>query len=225
MLAGDGVLHLDEAHPARRDEDVVRRRREPSRGQHRRCAPVEVRHHRRTRLAQATDEAEGRIGHRLVLDPSAPFAQRPHLLAVAQPVVALHQRAVGVREPVELEVLVVGGELVEPLHHLVYRHRPLVGHQRERLLALQRHRRHDAERADPDAGRCEQLRPLLRRACDDGAIADNQLEPDDLRGEATKLLAGAVRRRRGSTRDGLPVDVTEVGHREPVARQQPVELV
>jgi hypothetical protein len=76
-----------------------------------------------------------------------------------QPVVPLDQGLAAVGEPVELEVVVGRGQLVELLENLVHRLRALVGQQRERRHAAQRHGADHAERAQADPCGREQLGP------------------------------------------------------------------
>src|SRR4051812_30875678 len=94
-------------------------------------------------------------------------------LTGGEAVVALRQRDVGVREPVELEVLVAVGELVELLHHPVERHRLLVRLEDEGRLALQGDGGDDPECAEPYPGGFEPLRLRLRRAVDDRPVPDH----------------------------------------------------
>ena len=167
----------------------------------------------------------GAVGEELVVDPARHAAEGLARRVARQARVGLGERRVGVREPVELEVVV--------LAHAVD---PLVEHEAERLLALdrvqheprhelQRHLDEHAERAEADAHRRQQLGAFGLAHGDELPRAGHQLRGDDLRREAAEREARAVRAGRRRARDGLPVDVAHVLHGEAVGRQQLGESV
>ena len=104
--------------------------------------------------------------------------------------------------------------LVELLEDLVDAHRHLDGAQVEGVNALQGNGRDDAEGAEADARRLEDVGVLLRGAIDDRTVAGDQPQACDLRREASKLPAGTVRRGRSGAGDALVGNVPEIGHRE-----------
>ena len=139
-------------------------------------------------------------------------AERLALGALGHPVVALDQRLLGVREPVELEVVVVVDELGQPLEHLRQRHRLLARVQQERRDALQRHLGDDAQCAEAHPGRAEPW--VLLVDLDDLAVGGDELHADHGRRDAVQLPAGAVGAGRRGPGHRLRVDVAEVGQRE-----------
>ncbi len=82
-----------------------------------------------------------------------------------------------------------------------------------------------AERAEAEAHRWEQFGPLCLAHGDELARPRDEPRSDDLRRESAEPEAGAMRARRGGTRDGLAVDVAHVRHRQPVGREQRGQLV
>jgi hypothetical protein len=143
--------------------------------------------------------------------------------ALGHSVVPLDQGLLGVREPVELEVVVVVDELGQALQHLRQRHRLLAGVQQERRDALQRHLGDDAQRAEADPGGAEP--GVLLVDLDDLAVGGDQLHADHGGRDAVQLPAGAVRAGRRGPGHRLRVDVAQVGQGQPQLEQPGVELV
>ncbi len=148
---GHGVLHLPEDHVARGGEHLVR---------HVGVGPLGQRPS--GELVDPRDPAEARALPTLlarpktVLDRKSSSSQRRNLPSgagvVDGAVVLLGQDPLGVREPVELEVVVVGGELVEPPERLAPDHRELVGLEGEQRLDPEGERGEDAQCAEADPG-------------------------------------------------------------------------
>src|SRR5690606_38517268 len=81
----------------------------------------------------------------------------------------------------------------------------------------------DAERPEPDDG-ARHRRARALPGPDDGAVAADQLEPDDLRREPAEPGARAVRTRGDGAGDGLDVDVAEVLQTEAVRGELDAEV-
>ncbi len=134
--------------------------------------------------------------------------------SVGDAVVGLGERAFGVGHPVELEVVVAGDEVIDLAQHVGERGRTFVRVQDEAVDAPQRHLGDDADGAHADQGGREQVGPLRRRTPDDLARPGDQFDLLDECGQAAVRRAGAVGTGRQCSRDGLYVDVGEVGERE-----------
>jgi hypothetical protein len=139
-------------------------------------------------------------------------------------------------EPVELEVLVVRGEFVELSDDTGPAHRLLTGLEQEGGDDIERHRGHDAQRAEANPGRVEQAgtgparkaQPAGRepgRAGQHAAVREDQFEARDLRGHAADVTSGAVRAGLGRPGHGLHLDVAHVGQRQAVGQQFGIEHV
>ncbi len=144
---------------------------------------------------------------------------------LGQPGVALGHGAIGVREPVELEVVALRDALVERVEDLAEILGVLDGVQDERRHALHGDIDEDAERSEAQRHGGQQLgvlglahRQQVTGCCD-------QRRADDLRGDSPESRAGAVRAGRDGARDRLTIDVAEVLHREPERREQVRHLV
>jgi hypothetical protein len=120
-------------------------------------------------------------------------------------------------------VVVVGDVRVEVVPDGGERGRSLVGPERERLDALQRHRADHTERAEVDPGGVEELGAGC--AGDDFAARGDDLEPRDERRQAPEAGPGAVRTGGQRPGDRLHVDVAEVGQGQPVRGEQEVQMV
>ncbi len=129
------------------------------------------------------------------------------------------------REPVELEVLVDGGEVVEPLQHLVEGHRLLVGGEQEGRFDAEGECGDHAEGAEAEPGALEQPGVLGGGAAPDGAVGEDDLQGADLGGERAGVAAGAVGASAGGAGDGLDLDVAHVGEGEALGGEDPVEPV
>src|SRR5690606_33649705 len=121
----------------------------------------------------------------------------------------LREAPVGVREPVELVVVVGRDPLVEAREGGGERLGVLDGVEGEGGDALEGDLGDEAERPEPDDG-ARHRRARALPGPDDGAVAADQLEPDDLRREPAEPGARAVRTRGDGAGDGLDVDVSEV---------------
>ena len=154
----DRVLHLQETDPAAADEHAVRVVG-PGAGAERPGRHAGQRRHQRRHPPSGGDDAgERAVGEDLVVPHRPPARQRREPLVQRHPGVALQQRHVGVREPVELDV--VGARSCsssKPSMRRGERARPLDGAQRERRHRLQRHGGDHAERAEADPGGGEDL--------------------------------------------------------------------
>ena len=195
-------------------------------GERGRGEPVQRGDEPRAGPAQAAQCPEAGVLHHLELPEPPPGRQRRRnprpgrLIAAGQPVVPLDQGLAAVGEPVELEVVVGRGQLIELLEDLVHRHRALVGQQGERRHAAQRHRADHAERAEADPRGVEQLGPGRGRTRRHRPVRQHELERLHLGGEPAEPGAGAVRPGGQRARQRLRVDVAEVGHGQP----EPVQL-
>ena len=135
-------------------------------------------------------------------------------------VVALGQHPVGVREPVELEV-VVGRR---PARRTPSSTSPTASAPRrlqgERRHDLEGHGGDDAERAQPDPRGLEE-RPALGRPSSAATVpsAVTSSSPATCADSDAHRAAGAVRPGRERPGDGLPVDVTHVVQGQPEAVQ------
>jgi hypothetical protein len=175
--------------------------------------PVQRGDCRRSPVDETLCDLEHTVGQQFIVEQLSPARQRLAGFTWLRPVVAFGQRDVGVREPIELEVLVAVGKCLELLEDLVERHRLLDGGQLEARLALQGDRGDDAEGADADAGRGVQLRIRLVRDLDDRVVGEDELQPSDLCRDATEPRPRAVRAGRDGAGDRLRIDVAEVAHR------------
>ena len=175
---GHGVLHLQEPHPARAGEHAVGAVdvlgvRELARGE-----AVESRHQARRRGAEPADEGERAVADQLVAHPLGHPPPRGPVGVGA--VVALGGGDVGVREPVELDVVVVAVEQVEGSFQGP---RGLDRVQAERGHGLEGHADENPERAEADPRGREDVGVLARRAGADGAVGGHELQRAHLVGE------------------------------------------
>ncbi|GIN05705.1 hypothetical protein Pve01_73630 [Planomonospora venezuelensis] len=152
-LARDGVLHLPEAHPSRRHEDPVREVAVAALGLRAGGDPVDARDQGGRPRADAAQGAEDAVRQHLVLPPRR-GARRGLLLAGVEvgADVLLDHEAVGVGEPVEVEVVRGVRHLVVRRQPALPRHRLLVGLDDEERLDVEGQAGQDAERAEADAG-------------------------------------------------------------------------
>jgi hypothetical protein len=140
--------------------------------------------------------------------------------AVAQ----AHEGVARVWKPVEVEVVVIGRELVEALDHLVQGHLALDPQQPERGHGPQRHLRDDAERAEAHTRGPPRVGVALHIDRHRRAVGPHQLERVDLRGEVSQQAAGAVGSRRRRAGDRLLVDITQVLECEAAGVKHGVQL-
>ena len=122
-LARERVLHLGEAHEAGAREDAVGAIDAVAGAGEARDEPVDARDLRGQAAPEAAAELEGVVGEQDVVGVGrgAPAGTRGLVGAV----VGARQRGRGVREDVELEVVVGERELVEALERLLQRRRPI----------------------------------------------------------------------------------------------------
>ena len=224
VLDGQAVLHLDEAHLARRAEHLVAAIDHVALGG---GADHELGHGgRRPREApaDATDHGQPEVLAEPLVADVAGAGLRARRLVGAD--VALHLAALAAaRHPVQLEVVDGGGLVEQPVEDVVERLDGLAGVQHERRHALQRDLGDDAQRADADPGHPQQLG--VRRGVDahDVAGAGDELHPDDRRRQVAEPEPGAVGGGGDGTGDRLAVDVAEVRHRQPGRGEGVVEPV
>ncbi len=138
----------------------------------------------------------------------------PRLGGALHTIVLLRLHPIGVREPVDLEVVVAGDVLVERGEHIVEPHGLVHRPQRERGDTPQRDRRHHTQRTEPDSRGREHLGALGRRALQHRAVTRDDLHRVDERRQRAELRSGAVRAGRQRARDGLVRDVAEVRERQ-----------
>jgi hypothetical protein len=137
--------------------------------------------------------------------------------------VALHLAPAGAGHPEELHVVGLAHQRPEVRQDVVERLDGLAGVEVERRHRPQRHLGDHAERSDTHPGHTE---PLV--TCGDSehaAVAGDELHPDDGRRQVAEAPARTVGRGRGGAGDGLSIDVAQVRHRQPPARQLAVQLV
>ena len=223
-LEGDGVLHLHEAHAAGRGEHAVRPVvvLEATRARHH---PGDLRGERRPAGGRPVGRLECPGAQHRVDPPLLPTAERGEGLVVAA--VALGERPAGVGHPEELEVVVVGHQVVERLGHLVEAAGLLDGVQVERGHHLQGDARHDPQRAHAHAGHPQHLGVVGPVAVEHVARAGDDPHAHDPRGEVAEPAAGAVGGGGSGAGEGLRVDVAEVLDGEatgPQVLRQGVEL-
>ena len=123
------------------------------------------------------------------------------------------------REPVELEVLVLRGQLIQPAQHLVPAHRLLPRLQQEGGHHPEGDRGDDAESAQANRGRGQQLGPLGRRAGNHLTAGQHQLKTGDLGRYAAAIPPGPMRAGLDGARHRLLLDVAEVGESQAVGEQ------
>ncbi len=122
-------------------------------------------------------------------------------------------------------MLVDGGEVVQPVQHLVEAHRLLVRGEQEGRFDGEGERGDHAECAEAEPGGLEQLRVLGGGAVPDAPVGEHDLQPADLGGQRPGVPAGAVGAGAGGAGHGLHLDVAHVGEREARGGEQPVEPV
>ena len=176
----NGPLHLGEPdRPLRREDleavvDVVALREKPRRRLR------QFRDQRRNAAGQTEEPVPNLVLQERLVDQHVQRGSRPQRRV--GPVAPDRERLVGVREDEELEVIVLGRELVEISQHPVERYRLIDAVQSERRDRPQRHRRDRTERADSDARRAERETAvgIVRTERDDLARAGHELDPGDL---------------------------------------------
>lgn len=109
-------------------------------------------------------------------------------------------------------MVVAPGQVVERVEDPAERHRFPSGPQQERGLDPERDGGEDAERAQPDPGRVEQVALPYGR---DRAVGEHHLQFGDLVGEPSGVPAGAVGAGLDRPGGGLRGDVAHVCEREP----------
>ncbi len=181
LLARHRVLHLGEPHRARAGEHLVREVGVRPLGPRAGRDGGDRRDGLREPPADPAGALPDRVGEELVVQPGLEPGQRRGRPLAA--VVALGGAAVGVREPVELEVLVDGRQVVQPAEHLVEAHRLLVGGEQEGRLDTEGDRADHPEGAEAQPGALEQLGVLGRRAALHAAVGEHDLQRPDLRGQ------------------------------------------
>ena len=139
--------------------------------------------------------------------------------------VALGQHPIRVREPVELEVVRAVDEGVEVRQGARQGPGILPGPQQEGRHALQGQLRDDAEGAQADPGRLEQVRLVVGVAVVHRSVGEHDPDAAHGIGQAAESCSRAVGARAERAADGLPVDVPEVRHRQPDRGQRVVQLV
>ena len=164
--------------------------------------------------------AEAVLDHDVAEEAVEPAAWRGRPLG---PVAADGQRGIGVREDEELEVVVGRGERVEIGQYLVQRHRDIGPVQVEGRNRLQGHRADHAERADRNPRRAQQVGLVVPGQVMELAVRGDQVDRGHLGRQVRLGRAGAVGSGRDRPGDRLPVDVAEIGHRQPEAVELPVQ--
>ena len=144
------------------------------------------------------------------------------LVVGRHPVVGLGQGPLGVRHPVELEVVVVRDALVQAGQNVVERCRPLVGVQDERVHAAQGDLGDHADRADADQGGREDVGLVSREQRMTSPVPVTSSSSYES-GQAAVAGAGAVGAGGQRAGDRLHVDVAEVGHGQAVPGELDVE--
>jgi hypothetical protein len=125
---------------------------------------------------------EEHVGEQLVVDPGTDRTEGLEVV-VGHAVVALGERPSGVREPVELEVVVGLDKPASPgqaLEDRVQRPRLLDCAQPERGHDVDRHSGQDADAAEAEACDLEQVGALVGRGLDDVTLRGHDAHPDDL---------------------------------------------
>jgi hypothetical protein len=120
-------------------------------------------------------------------------------------------------------VVVCLGPLGEGVEDLFARQRLRDDLQDEGRDAAERHRADRAKRADPDPRRAQLVGVGLAEFAD-LAVAGDQLDRDDLRGQVAELRAGAVSAGRDRPGHRLDSDVAEVLQRQPESVELVVEI-
>ena len=212
MLSGDPVLHLGEPDPALRREHrvgAVDLGRAPGAGGGQPGDPGNL--PRQVAGGEREGAADPVLEHHL-LGVDQRRRPRPRRLVRAAALPA--ERGLGVREDVELEVVVGGVELVEARQGRVERPRPVDAVERVGGDGADRRRVDDPERAEPDP-RGRQPRGVGgSRDLERAAVGEHHLDRIDLGRDAAKTGAGAVGPGGDRAGQGLAVDVAEVLERQ-----------
>lgn len=160
--------------------------------------------------AQVLERIEHAVGEDLVVDESPNPTDGVDRRGTGQPGVGLGEHALGVGEPVELEM--VGAEpVVEAVECVTQRGRRLVGAQPECGDAVERHARENAEGAHPEPRDLEQFGFVVGGALDDRSVGEHRRHCTNLCCEAGETRSGSVGSGGNRSGDGLDVDVAEVG--------------
>ncbi|CDZ92394.1 hypothetical protein RHRU231_950044 [Rhodococcus ruber] len=221
---GDGVLHLPEPDPARGGEDAVAAIDELPGGQGPRGEPVELGDEGRRAGCEALDDLEHAVGEHLVVEEAAQPSHRGARCVGGQPGVALGEYPVGVRKPVELEVVDAEPVALEHGQGVVERPGCFRRMQCERGHTLQGDRGEDADGAEAEPGGLEEFRLGLGGAAHDRAVRKDEGGRARDGGQAPEPGAGAVGAGGHRAGERLHVDVPEVRHRQTVLPQEPVEI-
>jgi hypothetical protein len=171
VLARQRVLHLGEAHEAGAREYRGRALQPLAATGQARDEAVELRDALRPAAPEAAGQPEGVIREQHVVQVSRDAAARARLLLGA--VVRARQRRAGMREGVELEVVVAQRQLLEALERARERRRRIDSSQCEGGHALERDLGDHPERAEPDTRPAEQLTIALGRALERRSVGEH----------------------------------------------------
>ncbi|MBG9890314.1 hypothetical protein ABE10_27980, partial [Bacillus toyonensis] len=216
----DRVLHLAEPHGAALREDTMREVGVLTITREADGEPAERRRDRRHHGSRRTHRPVDAVGEQRLVDPLPHDRKRTARRGGGQALGALRESHIGVREPVELEVVGHRRAFMDVCEEFLQRHRPvdLVHHERGDALEGDLHHHAEGAETQGDCGQELGLVPLVDPQ--ELPCGGDERDTGHLRGETAEPRPCAMGAGRDRPGDRLPVDVAEVLHRESIRREK-----